>query len=63
MALHNRRIIDDETWRIWSGGIGTAMSKTAFKQAWIRIKDDTQYCCRFEVFIDKLAAAVPVDEK
>jgi hypothetical protein len=39
------------------------MSKTAFKQAWIRIKDDTQYCCRFEVFIDKLAAAVPVDEK
>jgi len=55
--LNQRKLIDSETWNVWEGGIKTALSKTAFKNAWLVIKKDTSYGQEFETFLDHL---VPV---
>jgi hypothetical protein len=55
--LHRRKLIDQESWSVWKGGIETAMSKTAFKQAWnISQSSNTDYGSDFENFIDEAAA-------
>jgi hypothetical protein len=45
--------IDDDLWSIWEGGMKTAFSKTAFKQAWNAIREDTEYGAVFEKFADR----------
>lgn len=50
--LNQRKLIDVETWKVWEGGIKTALTKTAFINAWIEIKKDTRYGKDFEQFIN-----------
>ena len=50
--LNQRKLIDAETWVVWEGGIKTALSKTAFINAWLEIKNDTRYGQEFERFIN-----------
>ena len=51
--LNRRELIDDESWKVWKDGIRTAMSKTAFQQAWkIVIATNTEYGADFQSFID-----------
>ncbi|WP_417263553.1 hypothetical protein [Celeribacter sp.] len=50
--LHNRGLIDAESWRIWSGGIETALKRKAFIQAWEIIKATTEYGPDFENWVD-----------
>ena len=53
--LHRRKLIDEESWKIWSGGIAAAMSKSAFRQGWkIALDSKTEYGKDFESFIQKL---------
>ena len=40
--LHSKNLINEDTWSLWRGGIETALSKTAFQQAWELIKVDTR---------------------
>ena len=50
--LNQRKLIDVKTWKVWEGGIKTALTKTAFINAWIEIKKDTRYSQDFEQFIN-----------
>jgi len=52
--LNQENVIDSGTWRLWSSGMKTAFSKTAFQQAWERIKKDTEYGAGFEGYIELL---------
>jgi hypothetical protein len=52
--LNERHLIDKETWVVWGGGMKTALSKTAFRQAWEIIKNDTSYGKKFENYIASL---------
>lgn len=56
--LNQRKMIDSETWKVWEGGIKTALSKTAFSNAWLVIKKDTSYGQEFEKFLDNFLPAV-----
>ena len=57
--LNQRKLIDAKTWTVWEGGIKTALSKTAFINAWLEIKKDTGYGQEFEQFIN---ASLPTDQ-
>lgn len=52
-TLHQKGFIDDDLWSIWEGGMKTAFSKAAFKQAWKAIREDTEYGPAFKAFADK----------
>jgi hypothetical protein len=54
--LHNGNYLGEELWGIWSDGIATAMSKTAFRDAWDVIKADSKYDHAFTSFLSQLAA-------
>ena len=56
--LNQRKLIDTETWKVWEGGIKTALSKTAFNNAWLVIKKDTSYGQEFENFLDSFIPSV-----
>lgn len=49
--LHSRKLINDETWSVWSHGIITALSKPAFVQAWRVVENGSKYDIRFSNFI------------
>lgn len=55
--LHARGFLDETTWQVWRGGMKTALSKTAFRQAWSIIKQDTRFGLAFEVFLTDLGNA------
>lgn len=52
-TLHEKGFIDDDLWSIWEGGMKTAFSKSAFKQAWRAIREDTEYGPAFKAFADR----------
>lgn len=54
--LNQRKLIDGQIWVIWSGGMKTAFSKQAFRQAWVIVKNDTRFGSEFELFIDAFVA-------
>lgn len=41
--LQDQGLLDNRLWRIWEGGMATAMSKPAFRQAWAKISKDSDY--------------------
>ena len=51
-TLHKKGFIDDDLWAIWEGGMKTAFSKPAFKQAWKAIREDSEYGTEFKAFAD-----------
>ena len=51
-TLYKKDFIDDDLWSIWEGGMKSAFSKPAFKQAWAAIRKDTQYGEEFMKFAD-----------
>ncbi|RYU62455.1 hypothetical protein EWI61_02920 [Methylolobus aquaticus] len=55
--LHKRGYLDSATWDVWRGGMKTALSKTAFRQAWAVIKQDTRFGPDFESFLADLGNA------
>jgi hypothetical protein len=52
--LNEQKLVDNLIWDVWEDGIKTAMSKTAFKQAWDLILDDTKYGKNFETFMSNI---------
>jgi hypothetical protein len=54
--LHERKLISKGIWGIWSGGIGTALSKPAFIQAWSVVDRSSDYGGEFEAFIARSIA-------
>jgi len=50
--LNDRALIDNDIWNIWKGGMETAFSKAAFRQAWDVIRADSDFGVEFSVFID-----------
>ena len=51
--LYKSGLIGSEFWCIWEGGIKTAVSKSAFRQAWKIIKNsNTEYGHEFDKFIE-----------
>lgn len=53
-TLHKKGFIDKDLWEIWEGGMKTAFSKPAFKQAWATIRQDTEYGEEFKKFADDI---------
>ncbi len=53
-TLHKGKFIDDDLWSIWKGGMETAFSKPAFKQAWNKIQNDSEYGNEFILFATEL---------
>ena len=49
--LNEKKLIDEVIWFVWKDGIATALSKSAFIQAWSKIKLDTRYGIDFENFV------------
>ncbi len=49
--LHSRKLIDHETWSVWSDGIKTSLSKPAFVQAWSVVSNSSRYGKEFSNFI------------
>lgn len=54
--LNQKFGIDKRIWAVWDGGMSTAFSKRAFREAWSEIKKDTRYGADFEQFIDVKAS-------
>jgi len=50
--LHQEKLIDDNIWSTWEGGMIFAFSKSAFKQAWQKIKTDTEYNDSFNAMVE-----------
>lgn len=50
--LHTKQFIDDTIWGAWRSGMQFAFRKTAFQQAWKKIKEDTQYSKKFTKFVE-----------
>lgn len=53
-TLHKKGFIDEDLWSIWKGGMETAFSKPAFRQAWSLIQQDTEYGPEFQRFANDL---------
>jgi len=52
--LRDKGLIEDDFWDVWYDGIKTAVSKSAFQQAWQVMKADTNYGPKFSKFIEEL---------
>ena len=52
--LNQNGLIWKPIWTIWSGGMKTACSRPAFRQAWQIIGNDSDYGVEFHQFIDQL---------
>lgn len=52
-CLHTRKLIDNNTWKVWKGGIETAFTKPAFQQAWQVLKPDSEFDGTFKQFIEE----------
>jgi hypothetical protein len=50
--LNQKRLIDGQFWKTWRSGIATAMSKTAFQQAWLIVASDSEFGSEFQGFLD-----------
>ncbi|WP_229773232.1 hypothetical protein [Vibrio parahaemolyticus] len=50
--LHNKKMIDEDMWVTWEGGMKFAFSKPAFIQAWDIIKLDTEYSEGFNKLVE-----------
>lgn len=50
--------LHDRVWQTWNGGMDTAFSKRAFKDAWAIIKQDSEYGSDFREFLDQKVAAI-----
>lgn len=50
--LNENSYIDADVWEVWEGGIKYALTKKAFRDAWIIIKADTKYKSNFHNWID-----------
>jgi hypothetical protein len=50
--LNKRGFVDEGIWAVWEGGMKTALDKPAFRQAWHKIRSDTQFGVEFENFLD-----------
>jgi hypothetical protein len=53
-TLAAKKILDHDLWKMWEEGIKAALSKSAFQQAWNKIKIDTSYDTKFNKFINEL---------
>jgi len=53
--LRKKELIDDTFWSTWKGGIKTAMSKPAFKQAWEITKSSSGFGNDFATFLETLS--------
>ena len=51
---HEMDLLPEELWQSWEPGIETALSKPAFQQAWVIVKDSSGYGDGFENFMDSL---------
>jgi hypothetical protein len=52
--LAHKKHIEDDSWAIWRSGIEYAFTKTAFKQAWLKVQTDTKYSSSFTTWISKI---------
>jgi hypothetical protein len=50
-TLHKKGLIDNDLWEMWKSGMEFAFSKSAFKQAWHVIRQDTKFGSGFEEFV------------
>ena len=58
--LNRLKMIDTRHWSVWRGGIETALSKPAFKQAWEIIRKDTRFGREFESFVEGCSHTQPL---
>jgi gamma-glutamylcyclotransferase len=49
--LNTHKLLDEKIWGDWKLGMGSAFSKTAFRQAWRVIKEDSNFGYGFEQFV------------
>jgi len=52
--LYRKGLIDSEIWETWKGGMGSALSKPAFQQAWKKVSQDSDFDSAFENFVRTL---------
>ena len=60
--LHNRKLVDEDAWQIWSGGIETAMSRPAFRQAWQVVRDTSGFGWKFNDYMNELCYKKPAKQ-
>ena len=51
--LYDIKLLDKKLWKTWKEGMEFAFSKKAFRQAWVKIKNDTQYVKEFVDLVEK----------
>jgi hypothetical protein len=52
--LHERKLVNEDIWRVWRKGMQIALYRPAFFHAWPVIKNSSAYGEKFDAFIDKL---------
>lgn len=50
-TLNKREFLDEDTWKLWRGGMKAAMSKAAFREAWSIVSKDTGHTEDFKKFL------------
>ena len=61
--LRKRRRIDDETWRIWAGGIQATMRLPTFSTAWTIIGPEYDYFADFQAFMRRVIEGAEVSRR
>ena len=58
--LHREGLIESKFWTVWIEGIETALSKSAFQQAWKVMQADTNFGPDFSKFVaDRINSSCP----
>ena len=52
-VLAREKLVPGSVWTIWQAGIRVALSKAAFRQAWVIVRADTTYSAEFTRFADE----------
>ena len=60
--LAQRRILDSQTWKIWTTGIQDALRNSGFKDAWKLLRVEYEYYPAFCAFMDELVAQTKVTQ-
>lgn len=52
--LHKKGFLDDDVWKEWKEGMVSAFNKTAFKTAWKKVTEDSDFYKEFKDFINPI---------
>lgn len=51
--LHEKKYLDEDVWNEWKEGMKVAFNKKAFKDAWEKVTNESEFYVKFKDFVNK----------